>query len=342
MKKVFNFFGIVLALILSLALIPTLIFNPVWRGVSGLLQPTVIEELTASLVEEIDLTQLSLDQPELLQFLTENGISPEAAQALLSSQTAKDVLASVGEDLAQVLQGSFTASSLTESEALRIVDANRAELIQIARLMLPSEAAALTDEQVSMGLDSIVQEEVLPLLGQINQAFLEMQADLHGELDFFLELATGPMIPTALLVAAAVLAVLIFLLRWPQQKGFLWLGIDCALAAMPVLGIAFSLKGAQLSQLLAQGAGLPDVFHPVLQRVATPILTGGMILAAAAVVLIAAFILLRDRRMKKAAAAQEYAPVHSAAVIPTDTPTAESESTAPAEAPAQRSPWDNV
>ena len=33
MKKVFNFFGIVLALILSLALIPTLIINPVWRGV---------------------------------------------------------------------------------------------------------------------------------------------------------------------------------------------------------------------------------------------------------------------------------------------------------------------
>ena len=345
MKKIFNFFGIVLALLLSVVLIPTLIFNPVWRGVSGLLQPAVIEELTLSLVEEIDLAQISLDQPELVQSLTEAGVSPEAAQALLASQTAKDVLAVVGSDLAQVLQGSFTASSLTESEALRIVDANRAELIQIARLMMPSEAASLTDEQLSLGLDSIVQEEILPLLGEINQVFIEMQAELHGELAVFLELATGPMVPTALLVAAVVFALLIFLFRWPQQRGFLWLGIDCALAAMPVLGIAFSLKGAQLSHLLAQGSGLPDVFHPVLQRVASPILTGGIILAAAAIVLIATFILLRDHRMKKAAAAQEYAPTHAVATAPfiaAETQADETEIPAPEETPAQRSPWDNV
>ena len=68
-------------------------------------------------------------------------------------------------------------------------------------------------------------------------------------------------------------------------------------------------------------------------------------LILAAVVLIAAFILLRDRRMKKAAAAQEYAPTHAVATTPfiaAETQADETEIPAPAETPAQRSPWDNV
>ncbi len=354
MKKVFNFFGIVLALILSLALIPTLIINPVWRGVSGLLQPEVIEDLTTQIVQEIDFSEISLDDPQLAAALAESGITPEAAQAILSSQTLAELLPLLGDDLVQVLQGSFTTTSLTEAEVLRIVEANRAELVQLLRLAAPEDTAFLTDDQLALGLDSIVQAEILPMLGEVDQLFTELQTELHGELAVALELATGPMIPTVLLVAAVVLAVLIFLFRWPQQKGFLWLGVDCILAALAVLGIALPLKGAQISQLLAQGTGLPDVFNPVLQRVANPILIGGITLVAAAVVLIAAFILLRDRRMKKAVAAQECAPVYSApteatafipaesAEAPTDESAAEEHTAEAADAPTQRSPWDNV
>ena len=352
MKKVLNFFGIVLAVIFSLVLIPTLIFNPVWRGVSGLLQPSALEELTTSLVEEIDLSQIALESPELAQALEEAGITPEAAQALLSSQTAKDIISLLGSDLTQVLQGSFTTSALTEAEALRIVNDNRAELIQIVRLMLPDETAALTDDQLNQGLDSVVAQEILPLLGDIDQAFSDMQAELHGELAMALELATGPMIPTALLVAALVLALLIFLCRWPHQEGLLWLGIDSALAALPVLGIAFSLKGPQLSQALAQTAGLPDVFRPFLRRMGNSTLIGGAILAAIAVVMVAGFILLRDRRLKKQAATATFTPAAPAAVSAAPfteaapetetTPEAEAAPDAEAAPEAERSPWDNV
>ncbi len=346
MKKVFNFFGIVLALILSLALVPTMIVTPIWNGASGLLQPEVIADLTTQLAQEIDFSEVSLNDPELVATLAEAGITPEAAQAILSSNTASRVLTLLGQDLAHVVEGSLSASALTEAEVLRIVEDNKGELIDIMRLIAPSEMAGVSDDQVAPMVDFFVQEQVLPLLGELNTALLDLQTQLHSELDEFIALVAGPVVSTALLVAIAVMAVLIFLFRWPQQKGFLWLGIDCAIAALPVLGIAFSLKGAQLSQILAQGAGLPDVLSPVLQRVASPILTGGIILAAAAVVLIAAFILLRERRMKKAAAAQEYAPVSpapaaAAAYIPAENVT-ETEPVASSDAPVQRSPWDNV
>ena len=330
MKKVLNFFGIVLAVLFSLALIPTLILNPVWRGVSGLLQPEVLEDLTVSLVEEIDLSDISLDSPELAQALAESGISPEAAQALLSSQAAEEILTLVGQDFTHVVKGDFAASALTETEVLRIVDANRAELIQVIRLAAPAETATLTDDQMDMVLDSSVQE-LLPMLADLDQSLLDMQTDLHsGEIGLALDLATGPMIPTILLVASLVLAVLIFLCRWPQQKGLLWLGIDSAIAALPVLGMAISLKGAQLSEALAQTAGIPNVFAPVLHRMGNITLIGGAILLVIAIVLIAAFILLRDRRMKKLAAHPDYAP------------TAPAVEAAPAAPMGERSPWDNV
>lgn len=331
MKKVLNFFGIVLAVLFSLALIPTLILNPVWRGVSGLLQPEVLEELTMSVVEEMDLSEFSLESPELAQALTESGISAEAAQALLSSRTAEEVMALVGQDLAHVVKGDFTASALTEAELLRIVEANRTELIEIIRLLAPTDTAALTDDQVSVALDSMVQQEMLPLLTDMNQAFSDMQAELHGEeLGMALELATGSLIPTILLVTALVLAVLIFLCRWPNQEGLLWLGIDSAIAALPVLGMAVSLKGAQLSRVLAQTAGLPNVFGPVLHRMGNTTLVGGLILLALAVLFIAGFIILRDRRMKRRSAHADYAP------------TAPTTPAAPAITDGERSPWDNV
>ena len=339
MKKVFNFFGIVLALILSLVLIPALIMNPVWRGVSGLLQPETISDLTAQLVQEIDFSEVSLDDPELAAALTEFGITQEAAQAILTSETAARVLPLLGQDLAQVVEGSFSTSALTEAEVLRIAADNRLELIALMRMVAPAEMAGLSDEPAGLVVDYFVQEEILPLLGDLNAALTALPHPQLIEKDQVIELATSPLISQVLLIASVILAVLIFLLRWPQQKGLLWLGIDCALAALAVLGIAVPMKGAQISQALAQGTGL--------QRLAAPILTGGIILAAAAIVLVAAFILLRDRRMKKAAATQAaYEPVYSAPAatcIPADsadTPSGESAETA--EVPVQRSPWDNV
>ena len=165
----------------------------------------------------------------------------------------------------------------------------------------------------------------------------KMGKTIHKYVHLFpkLELLTGPLVTTALLVAALVLAVLIFLCRWPHQEGLLWLGIDAALAALPVLGIAVSLKGAQLSQALAQAAGVPNLFGPVLRHAGTSMLVGGLLLLAAAVLFIASFILLRDRRLKKQAAHADYAPDLHADYAP-----AEPVITGPAD--RERSPWDNV
>ena len=330
MKKVLNVFGILLSILFSILLIPLLILNPIWGGLSHLLQSEVIEEVTTQLVEEIDLAEIGLSNPELLQMLNEAGVSPEAAQALLSSHAVQEALSLVTGDLALVARGNFTASALTEAEVLRIVSENRTELVQLARLLRPAETAIMTDDQLAQMLDPLVRQYALPLLGDLNQMLLEFQAQLHGEFALAMELITGPVVKTALLAGIAVLAVLIFLCRWPHQEGLLWLGIDAALAAFPVLGTALSLKGPQLSHLLAQGTGIPNVFGPVLRQAGNTLLIGGAALAAAAAVLIAGFILLRDRRLKKQAVQMESVPADP---IPAEAAPADN---------AERSPWDTV
>ena len=40
----------------------------------------------------------------------------------------------------------------------------------------------------------------------------------------------------------------------------MWLGIDAALAALPVLLIGMGVKGAQIRQLLTQQIPAPDIF----------------------------------------------------------------------------------
>ena len=336
MKKVLNVFGILLALLFSLALVPLLIANPAFHAVSDFLQPETVEQVaveTIAQLDQVDLGEVIQNHPPLTEFLTELGLTPEAAQALVGSQAVQEVLTTLVGDAAQILRGSFTASTLTPAELQRIAAENRAELISILRLAAPSEMAALTDEQAGQAVDTLVQEYALPLLAELDGALLDAQAQLQ---EYLLGLRSLlPLGKAGLLIAALVLAFLIFLCRWPQQKGLLWLGIDCALAGLPLFGIAFSLKRSQISQLFAQATGLPNIFGPALQRFGTTMLIGSLILLAAAAVLIAGFVLLRDRRMRKQATHSDYAPDYAPAV-----PVA-------AEAPAitdtaERSPWDNV
>ena len=325
MKKVLNVFGIILAVLFSLALIPTLIAAPVWEGVSALMEPEFLEQAVSEMVNELQETDFQIDASDMAA----EGFDPALAQALADSAALQEIAPLLGQDLCQVVQGKFVSTALTADELQRIGSENRQELAEIFALLAQSEGEALTVEEAGLVIDQLIADSA-GLEAELTGLFLELQTDLHTEYAEFLALLTGPIVTTALLIAALVLAFLIFLCRWPHQEGFLWLGIDAALAALPVLGIAVSIKGTQFSQALSQGVGVPNIFTPVLRQAGNAMLIGGVVLLAAAVLLIAAFILLRDRRLKREAAYADTAPV------------AAPQSYAPPRDGAERSPWDNV
>ena len=299
MRAFFNVLGIIAATLLSFVLIAVLITAPVWQGFSGLLKSDVLEKM----VTKMDFAEVVTSSPELMAELTREGISPEAAEAILNSNTFDELLQVLSADFLLAAKGEFTTTSLTGDKLVEIADRNRSEIVSIVRLLVP-EASLLTDPQLEQLVDSTLPIFSGSIVSELDSAMLELQTDLAQEgVTQALEIAASPIITLALLGVAFVLALLIFLFRLRHAEGFLWLGIDSILASLPVLGIGALLKSTGV--LNAATAQVPDaemasVLFPVLGAVGSTILMGGAVLIGLGIVLIAAFVLLRDRRMRKA------------------------------------------
>jgi hypothetical protein len=299
MRAFFNVLGIIAATLLSFVLIAVLITAPVWQGFSGLLKSDVLEKM----VTKMDFAEVVTSSPELMAELTSEGISPEAAEAILNSNTFDELLQILSADFLLAAKGEFTTTALTGDKLVEIADRNRSEIVSIVRLLTP-EASLLTDPQLEQLVDSMLPIFSGSIVAEVDGMLLELQTDLAQEgITQALEIAASPIITLALLGVAFVLALLIFLFRLRHAEGFLWLGIDSILAALPVLGIGALLKSTGI--LNAATAQVPDaemasVLFPVLGAVGSTILMGGAVLIGLGIVLIAAFVLLRDRRMRKA------------------------------------------
>ena len=153
---------------------------------------------------------------------------------------------------------------------------------------------------------------------------------------------------TLLLVAAiAALALLIFLLRWPRFKGFMWVAVVLLIGAISVL-----LLSGTFSILLQTAMGqeyykVESLIAPVMDVIKGTMLTAALIYAVVAVALIVLFVVLRKvLRRHKTAQAQvvEQPPMDTEAptaeIFPaaTETPAAQNapdeEETPAAQAPA--------
>ena len=299
MRAFFNVLGIIAATLLSFVLIAVLITAPIWQGFSGLLKSDVLEKM----VTKMDFAEVVTSSPELMAELTSEGISPEAAEAILNSNTFDELLQVLSADFLLAAKGEFSTTSLTGDKLVEIADRNRSEIVSIVRLLVP-EASLLTDPQLEQLVDNMLPIFSGSIVAEVDGMLLELQTDLAQEgVTQALEIAASPILTLVLLGIAFVLALLIFLFRLRHAEGFLWLGIDSILAALPVLGIGALLKSTGI--LNAATAQVPDaemasVLFPVLGAVGSTILMGGAVLIGLGIVLIAAFVLLRDRRMRKA------------------------------------------
>lgn len=299
MRAFFNVLGIIAATLLSFVLIAVLITAPIWQGFSGLLKSDVLEKM----VTKMDFAEVVTSSPELMSELTSEGISPEAAEAILNSNTFDELLQVLSADFLLAAKGEFATTALTGDKLVEIADRNRSEIVSIVRLLVP-EASLLTDPQLEQMVDNMLPIFSGSIVAELDGMLLELQTDLAQEgITQALEIAANPIITLTLLGVAFVLALLIFLFRLRHAEGFLWLGIDSILSSLPVLGIGALLKSTGI--LNAAAAQVPDaemasVLFPVLGAVGSTILMGGAVLIGLGIVLIAAFVLLRDRRMRKA------------------------------------------
>ena len=208
MKKVLNGFGIILAVLFSLALIPMLIVTPVWEGVSALLEPEFLEQAVSEVVEELQETDFQIDASDIAG----EGINPALAQAIANSAALREVAPLLGQDICQVAQGKFVSTSLTAEELQRLGSQHRQELAEIFALLAQSEGQVLSADEAGLVIDQML-ADAAGLEAELTGLFLDMQTELQTEYGPALALLSGPIVTIALLIAALVLAFLIFLCR---------------------------------------------------------------------------------------------------------------------------------
>lgn len=303
MKTFLNILGGIAATILSLILICILMTLPIWQGVAGLLQPKALE----SVIEEIDLAEVVTIQPELVQSLTESGISEEAAKALLACDAVEELLQSMANDALKALRGEFIQTNLSQEVLAELVNEHREELVEVVLMMAPAELA-LNDEGANLLLDQLLAEQGGLLITTINDAMLELQREMQTQnITEMVVLVTNGTVSIALIVTALIFAALIYLCRLRHAQGLIWLSVDAIIAALPTFAVAVAMMGKQLLALLSPDMAVAAAITPLLHHAGTSILIGGIVLIALGALCIVGFVLLRDRRMKKEAAAMQAA-----------------------------------
>lgn len=301
MKTLLNILGSIVAAILSLVLICVLWVLPTFQGAVNLLRPQVLE----AVIEEIDPEDLWVAVPDLTQALQENGISQEAARALLKCDAAKELLQSVAGDALQAIRGEFVQPSLTQDGLKDLVRQHREELLDVVLLLAPPEWS-MTLEGANLFLDQLVAERGGLLIATINDAMVQLQQEMRAQnITAGINFIAGGIITAVLIGMSVVLAGLIYLCRLRHAQGLIWLGTDAILAALPSLAIGIAMMGAPLATIIAPGISAVSVIKPLLHSTGITVLLGGIVLIALGALSIVGFVLLRNRQIKKEAAAAQ-------------------------------------
>lgn len=303
MKVVLHILGSIIAAVLSLVLICTLLVLPIFHGTATLLQPKALE----AIIDEIDLDETLMASPELTQALAENGISQEAARALLECDAVEELLQSVAGDTLKAIRGEFVQPSLTQDGLQDLVRQHREELLEVVLLLAPAEYS-LTTEGANLLLDQLVTEQGGLLIDTINDAMTQLQQEMQAQnITVGFNLIAGGTMTAVLIGMAVVLAGLIYLCRLRHAQGLVWLGVDAILAALPSLAIGVALMGSQLVNLFVPDRAAAAAILPLLHHAGVSVLIGAIVLIALGALSITGFVLLRDRRLKKEAAAAQTA-----------------------------------
>lgn len=296
LKSICNVFGILIAIVLSLVLLVFLIVSPVFSGVTSLVR----SETLHGIVRQIDFSELIVADPS----------DPSAAilGELMQTELIDEVMELYIDDVLSYLDGS-TQSALTADTINSLVQTHMDELLPIMREYAGADPA-IDDETLKQVIVSMFDGEALIEM-------LPSPADLGitEEVIFALSLVRSNVLLTGSIILFAVLSLLIFCLRWPRFKGFMWL------AVVYIIGALFNLtSGAGVSvaiPTLVSGyePGLSGVLSPVLAVLTRSFLINGAVLGVLAIVFIVIFALGRKALKKKKLAAAPAAPAASAAPV---------------------------
>lgn len=328
-KKVFNVLGIIVAWLLSIALVMMLIVTPIVLSALSLLDVnTLVDTVTDSLVEQIAPSKETAATFEVKKLANESGavsgtvqsgegvlkglfgdsVTPEVMEKILASKAAKQFIAAYADGFANALTGKGS-TQIDAALVKKIINDNIDEVVELVKLASPNAANMSIEEikqKITESVDQTAEQitKTLPQPEQIKEAVLEENPELEAILQI---IALKDTIKALYVGMIAVLCILIFLCRLPGYRGFRWLATDlfvgggfCALQSVGLLIAVPALQGG-----LAMDPAITAMVKKLLTTFATGVAVRTAIMLVCAVALLVAYIFIKKALAKKAAAPAE-------------------------------------
>ena len=337
--KVLNVFGIVLAWILSIAMVVMLIAAPLTLSALSLLEPENILELISQAVvgnnesaaaqplEEATFQQLSVETEAAteetataggikldgIQDIVGDAASKEMLEKVLASDAMSELLSAYTKDFANVIAGKNKEKEFTPELLVKVVEENLDEITQI----VVESGTPLTDaqkEQFKSQLQTSVQdkaEEIVAAMApeELKEAMVEGNEEM--ELAFTV-MASKNEIRGMIVGMIVLISLLIFGLRFPGLRGMRWLSANLFTAGgfnaliCVALGIGTTaVKGVVAGVNAIDGTAMDGVIGTLLGQLTKGMIIRTVVIFVAAIALLVGYILLKPFVRKKQGMAAE-------------------------------------
>ena len=291
-KIICNIFGIILASVLSIALFAMLVVTPIVSTATNLITPKTINQI----ISEIDVEALLQDA---IPDDSESGIPTEVITQFIKTDTAKEIITLYTEEISANLKGKST-DGISAEVIKQIFNENIDELVDILLPYVPEEEQ-ISKEELKLTLLQNLEasaNDISQMLPDVKQLINQEDNETMQAITFIF----SGIILKLCVAACVLLSLLIYALRFPRFKGFMWLGVIYFLATGIILTVGFAgssvvnVSTLLLEQVPSEAIG---IVTPLISVIFAKITNGGLILLALTVLLITAFILCRIFIVKK-------------------------------------------
>lgn len=222
-KFILNFFGILLAIILSIITLGTLIITPIISSASSFLQTDTLHKM----ISDINLSDM------FESYITEaapnswDELDVEFIDEFMSSELVKDIIDLYLNNLLGIVEQD-RIDSINQEQIDMLLNKHMPEMISIIRPQIPAELP-VTDAEITQYATSALTPILVELV-----ALLPTLEDLGLDsttISILHMLHNGTLLRYTI-YAVLILSLLIVLCRFPRFKGFGWLSVAYLLATL--------------------------------------------------------------------------------------------------------------
>lgn len=222
-KFILNFFGILLAIILSIITLGTLIITPIISSASSFLQTDTLHKM----ISDINLSDM------FESYITEaapdswDDLDVEFIDEFMSSELVKDIIDLYLNNLLGIVEQD-RIDSINQAQIDMLLNKHMPEMISIIRPRIPAELP-VTDAEITQYATSALTPILVELV-----ALLPTLEDLGLDsttISILHMLHNGTLLRYTI-YAVLILSLLIVLCRFPRFKGFGWLSVAYLLATL--------------------------------------------------------------------------------------------------------------